>query len=148
MRPDQLTKGISPDWEFYCQNDWFINTKRDWKFSLQSFFVLEIFHSVKECPCSEIFWSVFSRICITYRDLQSKCPYSVRIRGMRTRTSPSADTFHAVLFFKDLDFVCIFMLIHHCSNRKLKQTSFDVDCLPMKKSYLGPLRLSFCLISV
>ena len=48
---------------------------------------------------------------------------------MRIRTSPSADTFHAVLFFKDLDFVYIFMLIHHCSNRKLKQTLQDLQLM-------------------
>ena len=34
----------------------------------------------KKCPFSKFFWSVFSCIRTEYRDLQSKSPYSVRMR--------------------------------------------------------------------
>ena len=34
----------------------------------------------KNCPCSEFFWSVFSRIRTEYGDLRSKSPYSFRMR--------------------------------------------------------------------
>ena len=40
----------------------------------------KLHHCVKNCPGTEFFWSVFSRIWTECRDLQSKCPYLVRIR--------------------------------------------------------------------
>ena len=33
----------------------------------------------EKCHIKRFFWSAFSRIRIEYRDLRSKCPYSVRI---------------------------------------------------------------------
>ena len=35
--------------------------------------------SVKKCPNSEFFWSVFFRIRTEYRDLWGKSPYSIRM---------------------------------------------------------------------
>ena len=34
----------------------------------------------KNCPCSELFWSVFSHIRTKYREIRSISPYSVQMR--------------------------------------------------------------------
>ena len=50
----------------------------------------------KKCPCSELFWSGFSRIWIEYGEVQSISPYSVRLRKIQTRKTPNTGTFHAM----------------------------------------------------
>ena len=51
----------------------------------------------KKFPYSEFFWSVFSCICTTYREIRRISPYSVRMRELRTRKTLNIDTFRAVL---------------------------------------------------
>ena len=51
----------------------------------------------EKCPCSELFWSAFSRIRTEYGDIYS---VSLRIQSecekMQSRITPDKDTFYAV----------------------------------------------------
>ena len=49
----------------------------------------------KNCPYSELFWSVFSHIQTEYGEIRSA--YSVQCWNMRTRITQNRDTLHAVI---------------------------------------------------
>ena len=55
----------------------------------------------RKCPYQELFWSVFSRIRTEYSRIQSKCG------KIRTRITPSTDTFCAVIFLKFSNFLTV-----------------------------------------
>ena len=53
----------------------------------------------KNCPDTEFFWSIFSRIWTGYGDLRTKSPYSAQIREHTDQKTPYLDTFHAVKMY-------------------------------------------------
>ena len=50
--------------------------------------------NASKCPCSEFFWSSFSRIWTGSREIRSISPCSVQIRKLRTRKTSNTDTSH------------------------------------------------------
>ena len=56
----------------------------------------------EKCPCSEFFWSAFSRIRTEYGEIQSNYPCSVRMWENRDQENSEMGTFHAVLFTEHL----------------------------------------------
>ena len=48
-----------------------------WKFYFKNIFENKLF---EKCPCSELFWSAFSRIWTEYEEILCISPYSVQMR--------------------------------------------------------------------
>lgn len=52
----------------------------------------------EKCSDPEFFWSIFYRLQTEYGDLQSKAPYSARMRKKEIRKTLASDTFHALKY--------------------------------------------------
>ena len=61
-----------------------------------SYFQNHMLSLYEKCSYSEFFWSVFSRICIEYREILHISPYSVRMREIWIRKTPNTNIFQAV----------------------------------------------------
>ena len=59
-------------------------------------------HSLREkCLCSELFWSVFSRIRTEYEEIRSISPYSVQMRGNTNQNNSEIGHFsHSDIYHK------------------------------------------------